>query len=48
MDVAAGIGFLAIDLDCSVREEMSEHLIRAYLGEWGGFCDQKSTGIKNL
>ncbi|MGD0915443.1 MAG: gluconokinase [Thermodesulfobacteriota bacterium] len=34
-DVAADIGFLAMDLDYHGREDLSEHLIRAYVGESG-------------
>ena len=34
-DVAADIGFLAMDLDYHGREDLSEHLIRAYIGESG-------------
>lgn len=36
-DVAADIAFLAMDLDCHNREDLSEHLIRAYVGESGDF-----------
>jgi len=34
-DVAADIAFLAMDLDYHNREDLSEHLIRAYIGESG-------------
>jgi hypothetical protein len=34
-DVAADIAFLAMDLDYHNREDLSEHLIRAYVGESG-------------
>jgi len=34
-DVAADIAFLAMDLDYHHREDLSEHLIRAYIGESG-------------
>jgi len=34
-DVAADIAFLAMDLDVHGREDLSEHLIRAYIGESG-------------
>jgi uncharacterized protein len=34
-DVAADIAFLAMDLDYHGREDLSEHLIRAYVGESG-------------
>jgi hypothetical protein len=34
-DVAADIAFLAMDLDYHGREDLSEHLIRAYIGESG-------------
>jgi aminoglycoside phosphotransferase family enzyme len=34
-DVAADIAFLAMDLDYRGREDLSEHLIRAYVGESG-------------
>jgi aminoglycoside phosphotransferase family enzyme len=34
-DVAADIAFLAMDLDYRNREDLSEHLIRAYVGESG-------------
>jgi aminoglycoside phosphotransferase family enzyme len=36
-DVAADIGFLAMDLDYHGREDLSEHLIRAYVGESGDY-----------
>ncbi|NWG01777.1 MAG: hypothetical protein HXY44_02840 [Syntrophaceae bacterium] len=36
-DVAADIAFLAMDLDYHSREDLSEHLIRAYVGESGDF-----------
>ncbi len=34
-DVAADIAFLAMDLDYHGRQDLSEHLIRAYVGESG-------------
>ena len=34
-DVAADIGFLAMDLDYHGRQDLSEHLIRAFIGESG-------------
>lgn len=34
-DVAADIAFLGMDLDYHKREDLSEHLIRAYIGESG-------------
>jgi len=34
-DVAADIAFLAMDLDYHGREDLNEHLIRAYVGESG-------------
>jgi aminoglycoside phosphotransferase family enzyme len=34
-DVAADIGFLAMDLDYYSRQDLSEHLIRAFIGESG-------------
>jgi aminoglycoside phosphotransferase family enzyme len=34
-DVAADIGFLAMDLDYHSRQDLSEHLIRAFIGESG-------------
>jgi aminoglycoside phosphotransferase family enzyme len=34
-DVAADLAFLAMDLDYHNREDLSEHLIRAYVGESG-------------
>jgi len=34
-DVAADIGFLAMDLDYRGREDLSEHLIRTYIGKSG-------------
>lgn len=34
-DVAADIAFLAMDLDYHSREDLSEHLIQAYIGESG-------------
>lgn len=34
-DVAADIGFLAMDLDYHSREDLSDHLIQAYIGESG-------------
>jgi aminoglycoside phosphotransferase family enzyme len=34
-DVAADIAFLAMDLDYHGREDLTEHLIRAYVGESG-------------
>jgi aminoglycoside phosphotransferase family enzyme len=36
-DVAADIAFLAMDLDYHGREDLSEHLIRAYIGESGDY-----------
>jgi aminoglycoside phosphotransferase family enzyme len=36
-DVAADIGFLAMDLDYHGREDLSEHLIQAYIGESGDY-----------
>ena len=36
-DVAADMGFLAMDLDYHGREDLSEHLIRAYIGESGDY-----------
>ena len=33
--MAADIAFLAMDLDYHNREDLSEHLIRAYIGESG-------------
>ena len=41
-DVAADIAFLAMDLDYHGREDLSEHLIRAYVGESG---DHELTGV---
>jgi len=41
-DVAADIAFLAMDLDYHGREDLSEHLIRAYIGESG---DYELTGV---
>jgi aminoglycoside phosphotransferase family enzyme len=35
--VAADIAFLAMDLDYHGREDLSEHLIRAYIGESGDY-----------
>jgi len=37
IDVAADIAFLAMDLDYHGREDLSEHLIRAYIGESGDY-----------
>jgi len=34
-DVAADIGFLAMDLDYHSRDDLSDHLIQAYIGESG-------------
>jgi len=34
-DVAADIGFLAMDLDYHGRQDLSEHLVRAFIGESG-------------
>ncbi len=39
-DVAADIAFLAMDLDYHTRQDLSEHLIRAFIGESG---DQELT-----
>lgn len=36
-DVAADIAFLAMDLDYHSREDLSEHLIQAYIGESGDY-----------
>jgi len=36
-DVAADIAFLAMDLDYHGREDLSEHLISAYIGESGDY-----------
>lgn len=36
-DVAADIAFLAMDLDYHGREDLSEHLIQAYIGESGDY-----------
>ncbi len=36
-DVAADIGFLAMDLDYHGREDLSEHLTNAYIGESGDY-----------
>lgn len=36
-DVAADIGFLAMDLDYHGRQDLSEHLIRAFIGESGDY-----------
>jgi aminoglycoside phosphotransferase family enzyme len=41
-DVAADIAFLAMDLDYHGREDLSEHLIGAYVGESG---DHELTGV---
>jgi aminoglycoside phosphotransferase family enzyme len=41
-DVAADIAFLAMDLDYHTRQDLSEHLIRAYIGESG---DQELTEV---
>ena len=36
-DVAADIAFLAMDLDVHSRQDLSEHLIRAFIGESGDY-----------
>ena len=36
-DVAADIAFLAMDLDVHNRQDLSEHLIRAFIGESGDY-----------
>jgi aminoglycoside phosphotransferase family enzyme len=36
-DVAADIAFLAMDLDYQGRQDLSEHLIRAFIGESGDY-----------
>jgi len=44
-DVAADIGFLAMDLDYHGRQDLSEHLIRAFIGESG---DQELIEVLNF
>jgi len=44
-DVAADIGFLAMDLDYHSRDDLSDHLIQAYIGESG---DHELMGLLNF